>query len=779
MGGASVSAMEGPPLVRWLGPDARKRPWQIRALLLTIVVFELIAAAALWTGISAAGRSALIGLQLLIGAGAGAAAVAVLISSRSMPWRPKAAWTLIGGALILVGPTELAFAFADVSSPVWAAFVMASPLLAGGLAVAGITTLFSERAPGRARFVNLLIDGVMVGLSLLVVTWVAFVPESPHGAPPSTTVLVYAALGALLEAVMLIRLTQVPPSRFRPVLLLGGAGGLAMIGNIVVLGATAGRPALSTAPSVLFIAAFALMAVSAWDESWLEVGPPALAPRMLQRMLPYFAALGAIVAVIVDAVDGTVQMTVLYLGAGVGLCMVLRQLTAVYDEQRYVRELQYEATHDSLTGLPNRGRLLERMEMVLKREADPGRVHALLFADLDEFKAVNDGISHGAGDHLLKSAGARLRSLVRPTDMVARISGDEFGVFFENAKLETVRAAGRRIVSGFRTAQSVEDGELRVTFSVGIAAAVPGDTPDELLQKADAAMYAVKRGGRDGLRMFDKQMQATAFDRLHLLQDLAQAVTANDLRLDFQPIIDLRTGVVFGAEALLRWLRPSVGWVSIGDAIPALEGSRLLNTIDRWVIDTACRHVSRWRQAGWQIRVGINVSAREIGDSVFARRLARTLTELRVDPTWIVVEVTESAALGVSAAVRQVLQEVRALGVRVSMDDFGIGYSALRRVHEYGFDSLKIDRSFVADYQSVRGAALLKAMLTMGADLGLTVIAEGIETKEQAEALEAWGCEYGQGFLFSRPLTASEFERRYRDLPVATMPRQQVAEFAG
>ena len=702
-------------------------------------------------------------------AAAVAASVFVLRAASSMVAPYRRAWRLIALALAIAAVVQFAMGVDEGAGGQMAFVAMRLLPVAGGLAgLFGLLGL-TGRHGSKIRLATVILEASITGLSMLVITWLVFAAASQRGDNPGPySPLLVALVSSILIALVLLRLTRVPRSWFGPMVTLMTAGLIGLVASLL-----SGYPSMKLAvPSALYVLAFGSVAVAPLGGTWNSVGT-AVEPFMVQRVLPYLAAIAATLALFAGrAVSGTVPEPVRAMAAVIALALAVRQLIAALDERLHSQQLFYEATHDPLTQLPNRSVLTARLDAVLQRDADDGRTHALLLLGLDEFKSVNDGISHDVGDELLQSLAPRLTKAVRPTDLVVRVSGDAFAVLLENHRFASVRAVCRRLLKTVHEPHQLKGYDLRLTCSIGLATAEEGDTSSSLLSKAEAAMYAAKRAGKNGWRAFNADMQAQALEDLNLLQDLEQAVSREELQLVYQPILTLGSGQFFGAEALLRWHRPGQGWVSIGPAMPALEGSRLLTTIDAWVLREASRQVRRWRDQGWHARVGVNVSAAEIGNVAYPRRFARVLQEEGAQPNWITVEVTEGTALAASKSSRQVLQELRAMGVRVSIDDFGTAYSSLRRLREFTFDSLKIDASFVSD-STDRGRKLLQAMVSIGQSVDVTVIAEGIESAEQAEILRGLGCNHGQGYHLCPPVSADALERKFVDVgvDVARPPR--------
>jgi diguanylate cyclase (GGDEF)-like protein len=446
-------------------------------------------------------------------------------------------------------------------------------------------------------------------------------------------------------------------------------------------------------------------------------------------------------------------LLVLVLGTG-----RMRALSLVAQK---TRELSHLALHDALTGLPNRALVLDRAEQMLARvERQPGSVAGALFIDIDGFKRVNDKLGHAAGDQLLQIVGERLQSVVREQDTVGRLGGDEFVVLVESTTREGPLDLPERIIEVLRQPLELEErgGTLSFTASVGIAVGQYA-SPDALLRDADLALYAAKAAGKDRYALFDASMNASAEGRLELEGDLGAALREGQFFLHYQPIFDLPGETVVGVEALIRWRHPDRGVVAPDEFIPLSEESGLILPIGRWVLGEACGQAARWHAQGHRICTFVNVSAHQLERDGFADDVRRALEASRLDPSLLVLEITETTLMRDVAAAGERLKEIKDLGVSVAIDDFGTGYASLSHLQRMPVDILKIDRSFVAALSGAgQGRELLEAVLGVGRALSLTVVAEGVETHSQMTALVEMGCEQAQGFLLGRPCAAEVVE---------------------
>jgi diguanylate cyclase (GGDEF)-like protein len=466
----------------------------------------------------------------------------------------------------------------------------------------------------------------------------------------------------------------------------------------------------------------------------------------------------------------------------------IRALSLVHEKTRELseknRELSHQALHDKLTGLPNRALVLDRAQQLLARAArQPRMLAGALFIDIDSFKRVNDNLGHAAGDLLLKTVAERLRDAVREQDTVGRLGGDEFVVLGELSVGEaTLDLLADRLTEILREPVELNDGRetISVTASIGVAV---GQylTPDALLRDADLALYTAKATGKDRHVLFDASMYKDLETRPELEADLGAAVRNEQLFLLYQPICDLPSRNVVGVEALVRWRHPQRG-VMLPDAfIPLAEESGLIVPIGRWVLDEACRQAAVWAREGLHIGVSVNVSAHQVSRKGFAQDVQQALQESGIEPSSLTLEITETAIMHNAVTTRQHLEEIKTLGVRVAIDDFGTGYASLSTLQRLPVSILKIDMTFVAALSAGWGRELLKAnellhaIMGVGRALSLTVVAEGIEEQSQLSALEAMGCEIGQGYLLGRPSPAEHVERLLR---AGAHPRAAVSPVA-
>lgn len=439
----------------------------------------------------------------------------------------------------------------------------------------------------------------------------------------------------------------------------------------------------------------------------------------------------------------------------------------ISERKRFEDRLAHQANHDSLTGLLNRAAAMNELERALSRGRRLGHQVALMFFDLDGFKEVNDTFGHRTGDQLLVHVAERLANTKRNAETFARFGGDEFLVIIEGLTGPAdALSFGDRILSELCRPFMLDKGAVEITASIGVAVSRPDVTGQDLLHEADVAVYEAKSRGRSRVVVFDAEMQRWIDERGELERDLRRGIVNNELELYFQPIMDLRANHMWGVEALVRWHRPHHGLVSPSDFIPVAEESMLIVDLGRWVIDAACRQLAEWAGAPdtqtW--RVAVNVSGRHLTDADIVGDVRASLDRHRVDARLLEVELTETHLLRDIEPVVEVLANLRAIGVGLAIDDFGTGYSSLTYLRRFPVDTMKIDRSFVAEIgQSSQDTLLVEQLLTLARTMDLTVVAEGIETADQLATLRAMGCEYGQGYFFAKPMTAALLTATYRE----------------
>jgi diguanylate cyclase (GGDEF)-like protein len=422
------------------------------------------------------------------------------------------------------------------------------------------------------------------------------------------------------------------------------------------------------------------------------------------------------------------------------------------ENARLYAEVRHQAFHDPLTGLPNRALFGDRLAHALARRRTGGHLVALLFVDMDDFKVINDTLGHEVGDQVLTAAARRLESLMREGDTVARLSGDEFGVLLEDVVRPAVAdAVAARVVEAFQAPLEVGHRQIRLSVSVGFAlgaASVHG--AEDLIRNADFAMYAAKQAGKGRYRMYDAAERHVADERARLESDLRGAVAGGQLRVHYQPIIDLQTGSITSLEALVRWQHPQRGLLLPGGFIAVAEEMDAIFDIGAWVLNSACQQLREWQRLLPHLSVSVNLSGRQLQDPRLVAEVHFALERSGIDPATLTLEVTETVLVADPTA-EAVLLRLKALGVRLAIDDFGTGYSSISYLRRFAVDILKIDREFTQDVETPDGEALFSGIVQLGRSLGLQVVAEGIEVAAQAERVAAAACFLGQGYYLARP----------------------------
>ncbi|MBV9774713.1 MAG: EAL domain-containing protein [Gemmatimonadetes bacterium] len=432
-------------------------------------------------------------------------------------------------------------------------------------------------------------------------------------------------------------------------------------------------------------------------------------------------------------------------------------------ERRELEErLRHSALHDPLTGLPNRVLLMERLAAAVERcDEEEGVACAVLFLDLDRFKVINDSLGHFVGDQLLCSVANRLRECVRGTDTVARFGGDEFVILLDGTDASQAVAVAGRIQRELAAPFDLDGYEAFTTASIGVALAErPDERPEHLLRNADMAMYRAKGAGMAQCAVFDRSMHAAALERLQLETDLRHALQRGELRLHYQPLVHLGTGRVAALEALARWEHPEQGMISPARFIPVAEDTGMILPLGSWVLAEAARQLAEWRAEIPEVdalEVSVNVSPKQLRDPGLVEEIRALLEEHALPPRCLKLELTESSMLDDPAASAALLHRLKGMEVELYLDDFGTGYSSLSYLHQLPLNAIKIDRSFIhglegSPSERQGNTEIVRTIVTLARSLEVPVVAEGVETPEQLAALRELGCDYGQGYLFSRPV---------------------------
>jgi diguanylate cyclase (GGDEF)-like protein len=641
---------------------------------------------------------------------------------------------------------------------------------------------------GGRRDVDGLLDGAIAALAALTLAWIYLVnPALFHSDAPLSVRLVlscYPPLSVFLVAtaarIMFGSGRGARRALAFSLLLLAMAAML--VGDVVYMLVETGLMSLPVhlldVPYALTYVAVITLVLHPSMRELTEPRDEEQAPPGHGRLAFVAVALAIPAVVTVTRVDAAV-------GDRVALAVIVVSLTgaATWRMMRAVRgyvrseaTLAHRATHDALTGLPNRAFVQDHVDRALARMAPGEGCVALFFLDVDRFKLVNDSHGHGLGDEFLVAVAHRLTSTTRPEDLVARIGGDEFVVVVEGLRsVEGALEVGERTRLGFGVPFQVRTAEIGSSVSIGVAITDgrdPSVDAEALIRDADTAMYQAKEAGRDAVTVFDPSMRDRAAQRLALEVDLRHALERDELHLHYQPVVNLAGGTIEGFEALLRWSHPSRGQIPPSAFIPVAEDTGLIAPIGAWVAEEACRQLARWRKIlpnGRGLTMAVNLSARQLRDPDLVPAMRRALDRSALPGHALCLELTESLLMSNPGAAADVLAALREIGVKLSIDDFGTGYSSLAYLRRFQVDHVKIDRSFVDDLdrEDTADETLVTAIVAMAKALRVVTIAEGVETAGQAERLRRIGCTVAQGYLYSRPVPADQIPAVAAQLGVA------------
>jgi diguanylate cyclase (GGDEF)-like protein len=697
------------------------------------------------TGVAALNANALSlpALALLFAGAAGTALVLAqaLREVRSTEWWPALGWGLGGSFAVGTGIWALQLALWRATQEPATAWFAATPLAgAWVLAIGGGGVILSCArwlAPYRG------VDRVTVALVSGLLCLVFVVLGSAMAVPPQWQVLAALPAAAALAVTaagvwFAMRWLRAPPpagSSWPGWPCLAGAGlfALAWLAGQWLGLAAASQPLLSVASPALANPAGAMP-------------PDAVDARLVMLALAFggFVLAVALVAALVDARSGR----------------RVRLLANSLNDAN--QRLQRLTLHDALTGLPNRAHFEERLNSLFDAAGPNPSAMAVLFVDIDGFKAVNESFGHAAGDQVLHEVGQRLSALARPQDMAARIGGDEFVLLvIAPGSHEAAAAVAQRTLHTLVAPYALPDGsEVRLSCSIGIALYPEHGPINRLIGNADAAMFDVKRSGGSAFGFFAPRMELDASDQLALQSDLRQAIERHELTLSYQPKVDAHSGKFTGVEALVRWQHEVRGAVGPAELIAVAERFGLIGALGEWVFDEACRQVRAWQDAAMRIPVAVNLSAQQMRQDDLVQRIHRTLDRHRVDAALLTFEITESVAMEDTLATQRLFAELARAGASLAIDDFGTGHSSLAHLRTLPARQLKIDRSFVADLgQSGDAMAIVDAVIRLAHALGLRVVAEGVETERQRDILQTLDCDEFQGYLFARPMPADRLAK--------------------
>jgi diguanylate cyclase (GGDEF)-like protein len=677
---------------------------------------------------------------------AGAAGTALVLAQalrevRASEWGPVLGWGLGGSFAVGTALWALQLALWHATQAPAAAWFAAAPLVAAwALAVAGSGLVLATArwlAPRRRA------DAVTVALVVMLLCLVFVVLGGAMAVPPRWQALAaWLAIAALVTtalgvwwALRWLQLASPTGSPWPGWNCLAGAAMFALAwlaGQWLGLAAALRPLPFLTAPAIGSLAG--------------AMPPDAVDPRLVLLALIFggFVLAVALVAVVIDSRSGR---------------RVRRLANSLHDANQRLHRLAFQ---DALTGLPNRAHFEERLSRLFDDAGPTPSAMAVLFVDIDGFKAVNESFGHAAGDQVLQEVGQRLSALARPQDMAARIGGDEFVLLvIAPGSHEAAAAVAQRTLHTLVAPYALPDGsEVRLSCSIGIALHPEHGPINRLIGNADAAMFDVKRSGGSAFGFFAPRMELDASDQLALQTDLRQAIERHELTLSYQPKVDAHSGKFTGVEALVRWQHAVRGAVGPAALIAVAERFGLIGALGEWVFDEACRQMRAWQDAAMRIPVAVNLSAQQMRQDDLVQRIQRTLDRHGVDAALLTFEITESVAMEDTLATQRLFAELARAGASLAIDDFGTGHSSLAHLRTLPARQLKIDRSFVADLgQSGDAMAIVDAVIRLAHALGLRVVAEGVETERQRDILQTLDCDEFQGYLFARPMTAERLVR--------------------
>ena len=752
--------------------SAHRRDVKRHAGLWPLVIALLsVTAATVWLVVRPGGSLAFVYAAGPVAAAAAAYSCHSIGAMIIVPRPVRGFWRRFSQSSFCVGVGATASAVLATNNPGMSPYVAAPMILGVAFAILGFLHLpFGKRSP--MRLLQMLLDGATVAVAATLIFCYVVLDFAPSGMTEITQIgAATVGVGGLLCAVLIGKAAMSPdvPVAAGALRILTVAP-LTAVATVVLLiaGNDAARLVLSALAvpviaTAICAAAYQQQRAFAADQSL----PREPARRSVANLLPFLAVTAtAGLVVSVAARDLTWRERYVIIGAVlIAACVVARQLLGLRENNRVLKvlrhrqtELEHLAMHDSLTGLANRTRFGARLAERLAEHLPA----SVLLIDVDDFKAVNDTIGHAVGDQLLVEVANRLRLNSAVTELPSRLGGDEFAVLLDFDDPTEAEEAAARVLLALAVPVIVGEHHLLVHASIGVALAGPGDSADEVLRNADIAMYAAKGQGKASWARFEPRMRTEVVNHARMGSELHNAIIRHELYLSYQPIFDTVTGRLAGCEALVRWKHPQRGNVSPVDFIPVAERSGLIVPLGSWVLREACEQLARWRSQYGDAAIqaiNVNVAARQLREAGFVDEVAAVLSDTGLIPENLILEVTESSVLD-GRQVRETLEALHDLGVRLALDDFGTGQSSLSLLRAFPVDVLKLDKSFVdgiCEGEDRGRLAVAAAVAQLAEYLGLKAVAEGIETAEQLERLRDMGYRFGQGFFLARPLTPEKF----------------------
>ena len=681
----------------------------------------------------------------------------------------QVAWSFAGFCLLsALGQMFVTVADLLDHSPPWASRLDVVFVGATALALYGATT--AHTWPSGLGQVRVVLDGLFIAMALLFTAWAFVLRDVANQATSLLEGLGYVAFPLLDIAVIVMLVLALPrispAARSSGYLALVAMTGIGFSDARVAHLSGASRVPTGRPVDLGWVVGFALIGLAAaWRSPLTRTRQVPRAAesdqvRLLLLLAPYPFVLSAVVTALWTIIAGPgLDNGLSAIGVVEVVILVARQVATLMESEQRAQALVRQAIRDPLTGLFNRTHFRHRLDRALQHRSGPSIV---FFIDVDDFKDLNDSFGHSVGDDVLCRLSLRLRDSLKTEDMVARLGGDEFGVVLDRiTHAHRALDIASRVTGSLSAPMMVQREQRSLTVSVGVAVGYPGgDTAEVLLRNADLAMYEAKRRGRNRCVLYEPQMHATVLARTELVQQLETAVERGEFRVYYQPTLDLESGELVGAEALLRWEHPERGLLPPGAFLAAAEQSGLIVEIGAWLLDRGCRFVSGLiseQLVSSTFQLSVNVSPRGLRDPALVAQFAQSLAKGPMQAHQLVAEITESVFVETEESLLT-LRELRSLGVRIAVDDFGTGYSSLSYLDCLPVDVLKIDQSFIVDVdRNDNRRAIVKAVIDMAATLSLTTVAEGIERQSQLTALTVMGCQRGQGFLLSKPLDEGGF----------------------